>query len=101
GRRMIAVRGNERAAASMGVNVVGVKLYAFAVGAGIAAMGGMYLAFRNTNVNFSQFDSLGSVNALLIAVTGGIGYTSGAVFGAATAPDGPSQQAISHFTSTG
>ncbi len=34
GRRLIAVRTNERAAASLGVSVFGVKLYAFAVSAG-------------------------------------------------------------------
>ena len=38
GRRLVAVRTNERAAASLGISVVGVKPYAFAVSAGIAAV---------------------------------------------------------------
>ena len=46
GRRMIAVRSNERAASALGIGVIGVKLYAFAVGSGIAAFGGILLAFR-------------------------------------------------------
>ena len=40
GRRLIAVRTNERAAASLGISVFGVKLYAFAVSAGLAAVAG-------------------------------------------------------------
>src|SRR5262249_55823162 len=39
GRRLIAVRTNERAAASLGISVPGAKLYAFGVSAGIAAVG--------------------------------------------------------------
>ena len=38
GRRLIAVRNNERAAASLGISVFGAKLYAFAVGAAIAVV---------------------------------------------------------------
>ena len=41
GRRLIAVRTNERAAASLGISVFGVKLYAFAVSAAIAAVAGI------------------------------------------------------------
>ena len=53
GRKMIAVRSNERAAAGLGINVVGIKLYAFAVGAGIAGLGGVLIAFEQANVQFS------------------------------------------------
>ncbi|MGH2477158.1 MAG: ABC transporter permease, partial [Candidatus Limnocylindrales bacterium] len=41
GRRLLAVRTNERAAAALGINVPGAKIYAFAVSAGIAALGGV------------------------------------------------------------
>ena len=40
GRRMIAVRGNERAAAGLGVNVVTTKLWAFAIAAAITGLEG-------------------------------------------------------------
>ena len=50
GRRLIAVRSNERAAASVGVSVLGAKLYSFAVAAAIASVGGTILAFRSTSV---------------------------------------------------
>jgi sulfate-transporting ATPase len=86
GRQMIAVRSNERAAAALGINVVGVKLYAFAVGAGIAAVGGILLAFRQTNVQFSSFDVFGSILLVQYAVIGGLGWISGVVLGASAAP---------------
>jgi len=41
GRRLVAVRGNERAAASLGISVYGAKLYAFALSAAIAGLGGV------------------------------------------------------------
>ena len=46
GRRLLAVRTNERAAASLGISVFGVKLYAFAVSAGLAAVAGILVGFR-------------------------------------------------------
>ena len=46
GRRLLAVRTNERAAAALGISVAGAKVYAFALSAGIAAIGGTLLAFR-------------------------------------------------------
>ena len=50
GRRMIAVRANERAAASLGVSVTGAKLYAFSLAAGVAGLGGVLLAFSESGV---------------------------------------------------
>ncbi|HMG42063.1 MAG TPA: ATP-binding cassette domain-containing protein [Acidimicrobiales bacterium] len=86
GRRLIAVRANERAAASLGIGVYGAKLYAFGLSAAIAAFGGILMAFRNPVVVFGQFDILNSVNAAMYAVIGGIGYVTGALVGALLAP---------------
>ena len=86
GRQMIAVRSNERAAAALGISVVGVKVYAFAVGAGIAAVGGILLGFRAGNVQFTDFNVFGSILLVQYAVIGGIGWISGVVAGAAAAP---------------
>ena len=41
GRMLLAVRSNERAAASLGINIVQAKLFAFVLGAAIAAAGGI------------------------------------------------------------
>ena len=86
GRKMIAVRSNERAAAGLGINVVGIKLYAFAVGAGIAGLGGVLIAFQQSNVQFSSFDVFGSILLVQYGVIGGLGWISGVAGGATAAP---------------
>jgi sulfate-transporting ATPase len=86
GRKMIAVRSNERAAAGLGISVVRIKLYAFAVGAGIAGLGGVLLAFQQTNVQFTAFNVFGSILLVQYAVIGGLGWVSGVVAGAGAAP---------------
>ena len=45
GRRLLAVRTNERAAAAIGVNVFEAKLYGFTLSAGIAGLGGVLFGF--------------------------------------------------------
>ena len=97
GRRLLAVRDNERAAASIGVNVVGAKVYAFAVGAGLAALGGVLVAFRNPAVEFSQFSALGSIAAVMLTVIGSVGYIVGAVVGGALAGGGIVEDILDHF----
>ena len=86
GRKMIAVRSNERAAAGLGINVVGIKVYAFAVGAGIAGLGGVLIAYEQTNVQFTSFDVFGSILLVQYGVIGGLGWVSGVVGGATAAP---------------
>ena len=89
GRQMIAVRGSERGSAALGINVVVAKLNAFGLGAGIAAAGGIVLAFRNDTIQvgngFSPFDSVVTVAN---ATIGGIGYVAGPLLGAAFAGGG-------------
>ena len=94
GRQMIAVRSNERAAAALGISVVGVKVYAFAVGAGIAALGGILLGFREGSVQFGNFNVFGSILLVQYAVIGGIGWISGVVAGAAAAPGAVVEQIV-------
>ena len=81
GRRLIAVRTNERAATALGIGVTGAKLYAFGVSAGVAGLGGVLMAFRNPFVEFTQFTIFASINAVLLAVIGGVGYVIGGLIG--------------------
>jgi ABC-type branched-subunit amino acid transport system ATPase component/branched-subunit amino acid ABC-type transport system permease component len=81
GRRLVAVRANERAAASLGVSVTGAKLYAFSLGAGLAGLGGILLAFMNPVLEFNSFDPLTSANFVGYATIGGIGHIAGPLFG--------------------
>ncbi|RVW00732.1 ABC transporter permease subunit [Rhodococcus xishaensis] len=86
GRRLIAVRTNERAAASLGISVFAVKIYAFALAAGLAAAAGILLGLRNIAVTYFEFNVFASINAVVQAVSGGLGYVLGAVIGGLLAP---------------
>ena len=55
GRRLIAVRTNERAAAALGINVMGAKLFAFSFAAAIAALGEL-LAFRVSSISYQSYE---------------------------------------------
>src|SRR5262249_27162205 len=88
GRRLIAVRNNERAAASLGISVFGAKLYAFSVAAAIASFAGILLAFKDTTVVYGRYDPFQSINTVGNAVAGGVGWVMGAIFGGNLAPGG-------------
>jgi branched-subunit amino acid ABC-type transport system permease component/ABC-type branched-subunit amino acid transport system ATPase component len=82
GRRLLAVRSSERAAASLGVNVYWCKLYAFMVASAIAAIGGTLFAFMQSVVLTSQFGVMASINLVAVTVVGGVGSIPGALVGA-------------------
>jgi ABC-type branched-subunit amino acid transport system ATPase component len=88
GRALIATRTNERAAASLGVNVVAAKLLAFAISAAIAGLGGILLAFRNGTLGFFGFDVFSSVQLVAFSVIGGVGFVVGALLGSNFVPGG-------------
>jgi sulfate-transporting ATPase len=97
GRRLVAVRNNERAVASLGVSVIGAKLYAFGLGAALAALGGELIAFRNQNVSFDTFDPFTSIQVVLTTVIGGVGFIIGAIVGGASTPGAATQEILTHF----
>jgi ABC-type branched-subunit amino acid transport system ATPase component/branched-subunit amino acid ABC-type transport system permease component len=87
GRRLLAVRTNERAAAALGISVPGAKVYAFALSAGIAALGGTLLAFRKDVILYgSEFTNFTSILAVGWSFIGGIGFLVGPIFGSTLAP---------------
>jgi ABC-type branched-subunit amino acid transport system ATPase component/branched-subunit amino acid ABC-type transport system permease component len=96
GRRLMAIRGSERAAAALGINVYAAKLFAFSLAAGIAAIGGIVLAFRSpTLVYSSSYGYELSINALVYTVIGGLGYLAGPVLAsAAVVPGGLLYEAL-------
>ncbi|HEY6378344.1 MAG TPA: ABC transporter, partial [Candidatus Dormibacteraeota bacterium] len=97
GRRLLAVRANERAAACLGINVVGAKLYAFGLGAGIAASAGVLLAFRTPHVDFARYGGLQSIYAVVNAVIGGVGFLFGAFMGGTFADQGVTQEILTNY----
>lgn len=87
GRRLLAIRTNERAAAALGIRVAESKLYAFGVSAGLAALGGILIAFQGQTISYSQtFTNFTSVTDVGFAFLGGVGYVLGSVFGGSFAP---------------
>lgn len=87
GRKLIAIRTNERAAAALGIDVRAAKLYAFGLASAIAAAGGIIIAFRNEQIVYGQlFTSFQSISAVGWGMIGGIGYLIGPLFGATLAP---------------
>ena len=97
GRELIAIRGNERAAAAMGIDVARAKLFAFALGSAIAALGGVLLAFQQPELNFDTFTGLAGVSLIVYAVLGGIGYVVGPVVGGLVAAGGIGAQIFLSF----
>jgi branched-chain amino acid transport system permease protein len=81
GRRMLAVRANERAAAAAGVNVPGTKLLAFGIAAFVAGIGGALSGYRFGSVTPLFFGSIASLTLLAFAYLGGISSVTGAVIG--------------------
>jgi ABC-type branched-subunit amino acid transport system ATPase component/ABC-type branched-subunit amino acid transport system permease subunit len=82
GRRMLAVRANERAAAAIGVDVRTTKLVAFAISAVVAGLAGALLSYQQGQVSPLAFDVLVSVTFIAVAYIGGIARVSGAIIGA-------------------
>jgi len=79
GRRWLAVRHNERAAAAAGINVAAAKLQAFALSAFIAALAGGMLAYLTNRVAFAQFGPIQSIFVVTVAYIGGIASVAGAL----------------------
>ena len=83
GRTTIAVRDNQDTAAGYSVAPARVKLRAFALAGGIAALGGAFLGALVTNVPLTDrfFTVESSLQLVSLAVIGGLGSVAGPVLG--------------------
>lgn len=81
GRRLLVVRTNERAAASVGISVARAKLAAFVLSSALAGAAGVLLAFRNSSITFTQFSFMESINLVIIAVIAGMTSIAGGLLG--------------------
>ncbi|HEV2582600.1 MAG TPA: branched-chain amino acid ABC transporter permease [Ktedonobacteraceae bacterium] len=82
GRAWIAIREDEIAAASSGVNLVRTKLFAFAAGAFFSGVAGAYHAAKLGSISPDSFSFGDSVVYLAMVVIGGIGSIPGVIVGA-------------------
>ncbi len=79
GRMLLAIRSNERAAASVGINVAMGKLMAFAMAAFIAGVGGGLTGYMQGELTADSFAAFTSISLLAIVFVAGVGRISGAV----------------------
>lgn len=82
GRAFKAIRDNEIAAESMGINVFGMKVLSFTVSSFLAGIAGGLLAHYLTTIDPKQFIFLKTFDILLIVVLGGVGSITGSVIAA-------------------
>ena len=88
GSAMLAVRANERSAAGAGINVVQVKILAFAIAAFIAGLGGAMLGYKQGNLTFDPFDVLIGIGVFATAYLAGITSVSGGILAGMLAAGG-------------
>jgi ABC-type branched-subunit amino acid transport system permease subunit len=82
GRAWAAIREDELAASSMGINTVTTKLAAFAIGATTAGLAGAFYGSKLGIVSPGQFDFSVSFTVLAMVVLGGMGNIWGVAVGA-------------------
>jgi branched-chain amino acid transport system permease protein len=88
GRKMLAVRSNERSASAVGINVANVKFVAFGLSSFIAGTAGWMYAYNFGSVTADRFGILIALSFVAFAYIGGITMVSGAVFGGLIATEG-------------
>ncbi len=81
GRALVAIRDNDIAARTMGINLVRFKLLAFLVSAALTGLAGALMGMYLSIVSVEGYPFLLSIEALAIIIVGGLGSVLGAVFG--------------------
>ena len=97
GRRFLAVRSNERAAASLGINVSMTKLTGFALASALAGLGGTLIGYSRGQLSADSFGALVGVSFLAFAYLGGITSISGALVAGTFAPLGITYVIFNHL----
>ena len=81
GRAWAAIREDEIAASSSGINVTKLKILAFLIGAAMAGLGGFFFAVNQSFVDPNSFGFDESVLIVCMIVIGGIGNIPGVMLG--------------------
>lgn len=88
GRRFLATRMNERAAAAAGIDVVRQKLTGAALSSFLAAVAGILYGYKTIDLTNRGLEADEGLQFLALAFLGGIATISGAVVGGLIAPSG-------------
>jgi branched-chain amino acid transport system permease protein len=81
GRRLAAMKDSPAASATLGQNLVKLKLTVFMLSAAIAGLGGILMAEALGSVTSDNFIIFISLSLMMLTVVFGIGYVSGALLG--------------------
>lgn len=81
GRVLIALRDNERAAQSFGINLLRTRLVTFAIAGSLAGLAGVMFANHQFSVAQESFGPDQSIFLFLMAVMGGLGSVFGVLLG--------------------
>lgn len=82
GRACIAIRENEIAAETMGINTTKYKVLSFMIGAGFAGLAGGLFSHYFQMAHPASFTFIQSITILIMIVLGGLGSISGSIIGA-------------------
>ncbi len=82
-RVLVAVRDNDAAAQSFGVNMVAARLQAFAISGALAGAAGALFVFHEHAIDAVSFTPDVSIAIFLVAVVGGLGSIAGPLLGIA------------------
>ena len=88
GAQMLAVRANERSAAAAGVNVVRIKILAFAIAAFVAGLGGSLMAYQQQTISETSFSAMAGLFLFATVYLAGITSVSGGLLAGVTAANG-------------
>ena len=81
GRRMLAVRSNERAAAAAGVNIRAIKITAFGIASALAGIAGVMYAYDYQTVSASSYGIAIALTLVASVYVLGVTLVQGAVLG--------------------
>jgi ABC-type branched-subunit amino acid transport system ATPase component/ABC-type branched-subunit amino acid transport system permease subunit len=88
GRRLLAVRSDERAAAAAGVDVARTKLFAFALSSFLAGLAGALLGYSRGQLTADSFTFAVGISLLAFTYIGGVTSITGALVGGMLGPLG-------------
>ncbi len=82
GRAWEAMREDETVSRAMGIDTLWQKLLAFAIGAALAGLAGVFFASRNQFTGPEDHSLMVSINVLSVVIVGGMGSIPGVIAGA-------------------
>lgn len=82
GRAMVAIREDEIAAETVGINTTFYKVMAFVIGSAFAGAAGAVYAHKQTFISPNDFTFLKSIDVLVMVVLGGLGSITGGIVSA-------------------